>query len=62
MDDAASAASLNLDDQEYIEMMKNVAIWFHEFKDVLAVEEDYSDISTERSLSEGDDGFHYRGE
>jgi len=62
MDDAASAASLNLNDQDYIELMKCAAIWFNEYKEVLAVPDDYSDISTERSLSDGDDGYHYRPE
>jgi hypothetical protein len=47
MDDAASAASLNLNDQEYIELMKCASIWFNEHKEVLQVPEDYSDITSE---------------
>jgi hypothetical protein len=62
MDDAASAASLNLNDQDYIELMKNAAIWFNEYQDVEVVSVTYSDISTEQSLSDGDDGYHYRPE
>jgi hypothetical protein len=62
MDDAASAASLDMSDGDFIELMKNVSIWFNEHGALLSVPEDNSDISTERTLSQGDDGYHYRGE
>jgi hypothetical protein len=60
MDDAASAASLNMSDQDYIELMKCASIWFNKHKELLEVPEDYSDITTERTLSNDDDGYHYR--
>jgi hypothetical protein len=62
MDDAASAAHLDLSDKEYVEFMKCAAIWFNEHRELLMVSDSYSDISTERTLSDGDDGYHYRPE
>jgi hypothetical protein len=62
MDEAASAASLNLNDQDYIELMKCASMWFNEHKELLEVTVNYSDITTEQSLSDDDDGYHYRPE
>jgi hypothetical protein len=62
MDDAASAASLNLNDTEYIEFMKCASQWFNEYREMITVPDDNSDISTERTLSDNDDGRMYRNE
>jgi hypothetical protein len=47
-------------DSKNIEMIKGALMWFS--IDDLRASERYSDISSERTLSDDDDGFNYRPE